>query len=121
MIKLILLFYVLTTSSALILLKLGSSSGAPMSFVDSKLTFNLNWVILLAGFLYVISFLCYTFLIAKLDLGFIIPLTTAFVYVTIFAASYLIFHEVFTIMKIAGIALILTGAILLTADKTSPL
>jgi multidrug transporter EmrE-like cation transporter len=67
--------------------------------------------------LYGTSFLLYTFLISKYDLGYIIPLTTAFVYVLIFFASFFIFKELFTVFKITGIFLILMGIVLLNLKK----
>lgn len=111
--KLILGLYVLTTASALVLMKLGSKSGAPVSFVGSKLAFNLNWVILLGGVLYIVSFALYTFLISKYSLGYIIPLSTGLVYVLIFFASFIVFNETFTILKLLAIAFILGGVALL--------
>lgn len=111
--RLILGFYILTTSVALIALKWGSKSGAAIDNVDSKLQLNLNPYIISGVALYGISFLLYTYLIAKYDLGYIIPLTTALVYVVIFTASYFIFDEVFTAFKIAGIILIVSGLALL--------
>lgn len=117
MAKIILLFYILTTSSALVFLKLGSANGALVSYMDGKAQLNLHALSLLGIFLYGTSFLLYTYLIAKFDIGFIVPLATAFVYVAVFIASYFIFHEVFTLVKIVGIALILSGIVLLNIGK----
>jgi multidrug transporter EmrE-like cation transporter len=63
------------------------------------------------------SFLLYIYLISKNDLGFIIPLTTALVYVVVFIGSFFVFHEAFTMMKIMGIALIITGVIFLNLQR----
>lgn len=117
MAKIILLFYVLTTSLALVFLKLGTDNGAPVNFNGGKLQFNLNLMSMLGIFLYGTSFLLYTYLISKFDLGYIIPFATAFVYVTIFIASYFIFNEAFTLPKILGIVLILGGLVLLNIGK----
>jgi drug/metabolite transporter (DMT)-like permease len=114
---LFLIVYVLSTSSGLVLLKLGSSNGAPISIIENSLKFNLNPSIIAGVLLYGLSFLLYIYLISKFDLGFIIPVTTALVYVLIFVASFLIFHEAFTIMKITAISLIIFGVILLNLNK----
>lgn len=111
--KIIVALYILATSSALVLLKLGAGSGAPFSVSSGKITLNLNLSVLSGIFLYGVSFLVYTYLISKYDLGYIIPLTTAFVYIVIFLASFTIFKESFTAFKIAGIALIVGGIFLL--------
>jgi drug/metabolite transporter (DMT)-like permease len=115
--KIILALYVIATSSALIFLKLGSAHGAPLHYANNRLQFNLTVYSVLGIFLYGFSFLLYTYLISKNDLGYIIPLTTAFVYVAIFTASYFIFKEVFTVTKIFGIVLILAGLIFLNLKK----
>jgi drug/metabolite transporter (DMT)-like permease len=109
----LLITYVLTTSGGLILLKLGTTSGLPISFVDNAIKFNLNAYSVLGLLLYASSFVLYIYLISKFDLGYIIPLTTALVYTLIFTASFFIFHEVFTVLKITAISLIILGVILL--------
>lgn len=105
--------YVLATSGGLILIKIGSASGAPFAIIEHSIKFNLNPSIISGIFLYGLSFVLYTYLISKYDLGFIIPLTTALVYSLVFLASFVIFHEAFTIIKIAAISLIIFGVILL--------
>lgn len=111
--NLIIALYVLTTSGALVLIKLGSKAGAPIMLAGSKISFNLNPVIFCGGALYAISFVLYMYLISKNSLGYIIPLTTGFVYIAIFLASFLIFKEAFTVLKVCAIALIVGGVILL--------
>lgn len=115
--KVILALYVLATSLALIALKWGGKSGAPIDAVDNKLAFNFNSYIVAGIVLYGFSFILYTYLISKYDLGYIVPLTTALVYVLIFTASYIIFDEVFTAFKIAGIVLIVSGLALLNVNR----
>lgn len=114
---LLILFYVLSTSSGLVLLKLGTVSGLQISFINNSLKFNLNPTAVAGILLYGISFLLYIYLISKFDLGFIIPLTIGIVYVLIFIASFVIFHEVFTVTKIIAITLIIGGLILLNLNK----
>jgi drug/metabolite transporter (DMT)-like permease len=115
--KVTLSLYVIFTSLALIALKLGTKSGAPLHYANNKLQFNLNFYTVSGVILYGLSFLVYTYLISKYDLGYIIPLVTAFVYVVIFVASYFIFNETFTAVKISGIALILIGLVLLNLKR----
>lgn len=117
MINILLAVYVLTTSLGLIVLKLSTSTGLPVALIDGRLTFNFNLLSIGGVILYGISFLVYFYLISKFNLGYIIPLTTALVYLCIFVASYFIFHEVFTPLKIAGIALIVGGLVLLNLNK----
>jgi len=111
--KLLIMLYVLATSVGLIVLKLGTGGGSPVELIAGKLHFNINLFTIVGLALYGISFFLYIFLISKFDLGYIIPLTTAFVYIIIFVASFVIFKEAFTALKIAGICLIVIGVILL--------
>lgn len=115
--NILLLVYVLTSTAGLVLLKLGGQSGAPISFIEGKLHLNLGLFAIGGIFLYGVSFLLYTYLIAKNDLSYIIPISTALVYVGIFMASFLLFHEAFTALKVTGILLILGGVILLNLGK----
>lgn len=107
----------LITSLALIILKLGTSAGPPVQYVGDKLQFNINAYTIVGVFLYGTSFIIYTYLLSKYDLGYIIPLTTALVYAIIFTASYFIFKEVFTATKIVGIVMILAGLVFLNLDR----
>ena len=105
--------YVLTTASALVVLKLGSKNGAFAQIVDGRIDLNITPYTVTGIFLYGTSFLLYMYLISKFDLGYIIPLTTALVYILIFFASFVIFKESFTLVKIVGIVLIVVGVALL--------
>ena len=115
--KILVALYVFATSTALVLLKLGSKSGAPVYYLAGKVHFNLNSSVIGGVMLYGISFMLYTFLISKYDIGYIIPLTTAFVYIFIFFASFAIFNESFTLFKIIGISLMVMGLVFLNLKK----
>jgi small multidrug resistance pump len=109
--------YAIVTSLGLIFIKLGTNDGMPIKYIGNKLQFDFNFYIIAGVLMYGLSFLLYMFLISKNELGYIIPLTTALVYVLIFVSSYFIFHEVFTATKIAGILLIIGGLVCLNLGK----
>ena len=111
--KIIIFTYVLTTSAALIIMKVGAQDGMPISLTGGRVSVNLNPAFLLGMFLYIVSFITYVYLISTYDLGYIVPLLASFVYVLTFTAAYFVFNEVFTLVKLLGIALILVGLILL--------
>jgi len=115
--KIFIAAYVLATSGGLVLLKLGSKGVAYVSIVDGKIVWNLSILTVLGILTYGISFLLYILLISKFSLGFIVPLTTAMVYILVFIASFAIFKEPFTALKIAAIALIIGGVILLNIES----
>lgn len=116
--KIIIAVYVLATTAALILLKLSSGSGSPVGIENGQIKLNLSFLFIVAVCLYMISFILYTYLISKFDLGYIIPLGTALVYILIFIASFIIFKEGFSLVKIAGILLTVIGIIMLQLGQT---
>ena len=111
--KIFLVAYVIITSSALVALKYGAKDGALFGFESGKVNINPTFFSLLGFVLYGVSFVIYTYLLSKYDLGYLIPITSALVYSLIFIASYFIFKETFTLIKIIGIMLILLGLIML--------
>ena len=102
---------------ALIILKLGTKSGLPIAYIDHKVQFNINFYSVAGLVLYGFSFVTYVYLISKNDLGYILPLALAFVYIIIFTASAIIFKEVFTTTKIIGISLIVLGLAFLNIKR----
>ncbi|HEU4914168.1 MAG TPA: hypothetical protein VFT16_02055 [Candidatus Saccharimonadales bacterium] len=117
MANLIIALYVFMTSSALIIMKYGASSGLPISVVDHKIHVNINFFTVAGLFAYFISFALYVYLISKYDLGYIIPIAAGFTYAIIFIASFLLFKESFTLLKVVGIALVVLGIILVSGNK----
>lgn len=118
--KLIIAAYVVATAGGLVLLKLGTSGAGFLSIVDGKFTWNISLLTALGIATYGISFLLYIILISKFELGYIVPLTTALVYILVFSASYFIFKEHFTAVKIIAIVMIMGGAILLNSAPSKP-
>jgi multidrug transporter EmrE-like cation transporter len=112
-----LVLYILFSTSGLIAIKLGSEKSTFLEVVGGKVSINTNPFLLLGILFYGISFFLFTYLVAKNDLGYIIPLTTAIVYILIFIASFLIFKETFTPLKIVAITMIILGVILLNLNK----
>jgi drug/metabolite transporter (DMT)-like permease len=115
--NIILLIYAAISSLGLVFIKLGGKTGAPVSIINHSLHFNLGFYAIFGILLYGISFIIYTYLVSKNDLGYIVPVSTALVYIFVFAASFLIFKETFTAIKVAAILLIIFGVILLNLNK----
>ncbi len=115
--NILLLTYAITSATGLVLLKLGSQSGALVEFIDGKMSLNLGVFAILGIILYGLSFALYTYLIAKNDLSYIIPVSTALVYIGIFLASFIVFKEAITALKVVGIFLIIGGVVLLNVSS----
>jgi multidrug transporter EmrE-like cation transporter len=114
---LLIAIYALTTSAGLVSIKIGTAGEGLARITDGKFQLHVTAMSILGIFLYGVSFLLYTYLISKFDLGYIIPVTTGIVYILIFIASFWIFKEQFTLVKCIGIALVLVGVALLNLKK----
>lgn len=117
--RFLIILYVLATAGGLVLLKLGTSDNPLITIVSGKPILHITALTVMGIFLYGLSFLLYIMLISKFSLGYIVPLTTALVYILVFAASYFIFKEGFTSMKIVAIVMIIGGVILLNSAPDS--
>jgi drug/metabolite transporter (DMT)-like permease len=113
--KLLIAIYIAATVGGLVLLKLGTGVGSPISLADGRLVLNISALALLGIIVYGVSFLLYIVLISKFNLSYIVPLTTGIVYVLIFVTSYFIFKESFTPLKIIAVIMIMGGVVLLNS------
>lgn len=111
------LFTVMTNAAAQVLLKYGMISLGPISFsADTiiqrifQIVFN-RWVF--AGlFMFVISMASHLFVLSKVDLSYAYPfLSLAYVIVAVIA--WVLFKEELGTYKLAGIAFIMVGTILI--------
>lgn len=111
------LFTVLTNAAAQLLLKQGMLSLGPLEFAGEniffkalQITFN-PWVF--AGLAtFVVSMASHLYVLSKVELSFAYPfLSLAYVAVAVFA--YFVFREDLNAWRIAGIALICVGTVLI--------
>ena len=111
--KIALIAYVIATSLALLTLKISTLSGAHIGFSGESFVVAINFYTVCGIILYGLSFLIYTYLLSQFSLGYLVPITTALVYTVVFIASFVLFHEIFTVAKLAGITFVFLGLVLL--------
>lgn len=116
--KLLITLYAILTASGLILLKLGTQGGL-ISMSEAGISWHFNIVAILGIVAYGLSFILYTILISKNDLGLVVASSASLVYVIVFFASFILFNEEFTLLKIIGICFILFGLLLLNSPSRS--
>lgn len=114
---LIILVYTLLSVSGVVFFKLGSTQELTLEVTASAFCLKISWLSILGLVFYVISFLIYMGLVAKTDLGYLVPVCTGVVYLMTLSASVLIFKESFTATDIVGSLLILGGVILMNIKK----
>mgnify|MGYP000883511885 CR=1 FL=1 len=111
--------YALVASLGLITLKLGTPGGL-VSNTNGTLAINFNAFAIVGILLYGVSFALYLILISRHQLGLIVSFTASLVYLIVFLASFFIFNEEFTLIKVAAIVLILGGLVVLNLpDKAN--
>lgn len=104
--------YIFFTISGLILMKLGGGQ-MNIAFKDGVFNMSLGIKLIFAFIMYGTSFLLWTGIVAKNDLGYIVPLTSAITNIITVIIGILIFSESINIYKIFGIVLATVGVILM--------
>lgn len=114
----LLIFSTLSTVGAHICFKQGVSKLGELNFslsnalhLFSKI-FQNAWLVL-GIFLFGTSFILWLFIISKVQLNFVYPITIAAQIILLAIASWLIFHEYLATWQIVGIAVIILGIFLL--------
>lgn len=111
------ILYAVISVAGLTLVKLGS--GNPLMFALGKtgFSFSTGWITLLGLLLYVVSFLIYMTLVAKNNLTYLTPVSSAVVYILTTLVSLIVFRETMTPLQWLGWTLILVGAFLMNLHK----
>lgn len=109
--------YLVFSIAGLTFMKLGSIHDRLTLFTVPVINMNVNFVSLCGYLCYICSFLIYTVVVAKFELGVVIPILSGIVNVVIFIVGITIFKEKFNIYSICGILLICSGIILMNISK----
>ena len=103
--------YLFFSVAGLTFMKLGSINTTLRALTIPFIDLKLNVISILGYGCYAISFLVYTIVITKFDLGLIIPVLSGIVNVLIFIVAISVFKESFTWYSIIGIILITFGVV----------
>lgn len=90
-------------------------SGQPIGFILQNGTFHLdiNWKMALALVMYITSFLIWTGIVARNELSFAVPFSSAIVNILSIILGILIFQEDLNMFKVIGIVLAMSGVMLM--------
>ena len=105
--------YLILTVAGLILYKYGSTKDFSFSLTNGVFSLKLNFISILGLCCYLLSFLLYMLILPKFDLSYIMPVTSAISYISIFVLSILILKESVTIYGIIGSMIILIGIVIM--------
>ena len=113
----LILLYIVFAVGGSTLIKYGGISKAASLITIPIVHVHLSVISLLGIFCYGLSFIFYIFLLNKLDLSFLSPITIGVVYVLLMGTAVVVFDEQFTLAKIIGCTLILVGVMLVLLSK----
>lgn len=105
--------YLLLTSSGLVLFKLGANDCTTFSLAKGIVNFKISLLSIAGIICYGISFILYLGLVSKLNLSYIVPVTTGIMQILILLASIYIFKETVTLTNIIGVIVVLVGIALI--------
>ncbi len=112
-----LLIYACLAVGGLTCFKLGAQNELGLQVTAAFFSLKISWLSLLGLLMYVCSFLVYMSLIAKAELSYITPVSSAAVYILTMLVSCFILHESFDLYKGIGILLILAGVVFMNLKK----
>lgn len=104
--------YIFFSMGGLILMKLGAGKIA-VEINGGVLQFSLGVKVLLALTMYVVSFLIWTQIVAKSDLTYIVPVSSAVVNILTVIVGVLLFREYVSVQQIIGIIITVVGVVLM--------
>lgn len=111
------LIYLVFSVLGLTFIKLGAIRTELNAISIPIIGIKLNRITILGYICYVCSFLIYTIVVTKFNLGVIIPVLSGLINIIIFIVAVVIFHEQFNIYSIAGIVFISFGVVLMNLKK----
>lgn len=106
------IIYIFLTILGLVLMKLGGGD-INFSIENSIIRINLGTKIILAFLVCGVSYILWSRIVYKNDLGYIVPMTSAITNIITMIIGILMFNENFNIYKIIGIVLATVGIILI--------
>ena len=105
--------YAFLSVGGLTCFKLGSQKTLSVGVTSAAFSLQISWLSLLGLAMYVVSFLIYMSLVAKMELSYLMPVMTGVVYILTLIVSLAVFHETIASTEWIGVVLVLCGVILM--------
>ena len=109
--------YLVLTTSGLIFMKLGGNPGT-IAFKEGDIALSMNWISAIGFLCYLGSFLLFTRIVVMFDLSYIYPIVTGIVQIITLIASKLVFKEELSIQAIIGASLVIIGIVIMNFKNT---
>ena len=107
------ILYLVLTVSGLILYKLGSNKEFLIACSNGIFQIKLSLISILGLLCYLCSFLIYMLVLPKFDLTYIMPVTSAITYISVYILSIMVLKESVQVNGIVGSIIILIGVIIM--------
>lgn len=111
------LIYVLLSSFGLVMLKLGTSHALEFSINNGNVTLNINYLLLVGLFFYILSFITSLIAMKGINLNIFYPVSAGLIFVLVALLSVFVLHEKISIVQIVGMAVIVTGVFIMNIKK----
>ncbi len=108
--------YMMLTVSGLVLIKLGGT-GTSVAIQSNILIANVNLLLILGLLCYVCSFVMFTVIVQKYELGYIFPIVSGIVNVLAVIAGIIFLKESINVYGIVGIAAVVLGIVLMNIKR----
>lgn len=105
--------YVVFTISGVTFMKLGSMAENLKGFIVPIVNLRITGLSLVGYMCYGISFLLYTVIISKFELGYISPILSGVVQIVTLVVAFFVFKEQFSLNAGIGAAMIIAGVIIM--------
>lgn len=109
--------YLILTVSGLILYKYGANKGFAINLTNNMFNLKISLISILGLVCYLLSFIIYMLILPSFDISYLMPLTSAISYISIFIMSAMVLGEKITTNGIIGTFVILVGIIILNIRR----
>lgn len=110
------IIYLALTVSGITFMKLGGNPGT-LELREGTITLGIHWISAIGFICYIASFLLFTRIVVMFDLSYIYPIITGIVQILTLIISAILFKEQISMQSAIGVALIITGIIVMNFHK----
>lgn len=97
-------------------MKLGSNENLKY-FLIPLIGLHITYISIIGYVCYIFSFLLYTIIISKFELGVIVPILSGLVNIGVLIIAFFVFNESFNNTKLVGVILVCLGIILINLKR----
>lgn len=109
--------YLVLTVAGLILYKYGSNKTFGISVANNIFSMKISLISILGLVCYLLSFILYMLILPKFNISYIMPITSAISYISIFVLSAMVLGEKITANGVIGAFVILVGVVIMNLRR----